>query len=61
MQFSLLCMSHWGLVVNVQVQDECGRGTPVGFMITTSDTVEVVETFMRTLQRGVSEGQGSVP
>lgn len=38
----------------LQVQDDVGRGVPVGFMICSSDTVEVVEKFFRTLQEGVS-------
>lgn len=39
----------------LQVLDEHGRGVPVGFMICSSDTVEVVEKFLRALQEGVSE------
>lgn len=37
-----------------QVQDDVGRGVPVGYMICSSDTVEVVEHFLRVLQQGVS-------
>lgn len=40
----------------LQVLDEHGRGVPVGFMICSSDTVEVVEKFLRALQEGVSQG-----
>jgi hypothetical protein len=43
--------------VLLQVLDEHGRGVPVGFMISSSDTVEVVEKFLRALQQGVSVGQ----
>jgi len=39
----------------LQVQDESGRGTPAGFMICSSDTVEVVEMFLRVLLRGVRD------
>jgi hypothetical protein len=43
--------------VLLQVLDEHGRGVPVGFMISSSDTVEVVEKFLRALQQGVSVRQ----
>ena len=38
----------------MQVQDEQGRAVPVGFMISSSDTAEVLEGFLRQLLRGVS-------
>ena len=38
----------------VQVQDDMGRGVPVGEMICSSETTEVVEKFLRVLQQGVS-------
>ena len=38
----------------LQVQDDTGRGVPVGFMICSSDTTEVIEHFLRVLQKGVS-------
>lgn len=38
----------------LQVVDESGRGVPVGFMICSADPAEVVEKFLRELQRGVS-------
>ena len=42
-----------------QVQDELGRGVPVGYMICSSEPEEVVETFLRRLLEGVSgEGWG---
>ncbi|KAL4447704.1 hypothetical protein ABPG75_004954 [Micractinium tetrahymenae] len=37
------------------VQDDVGRGVPAGFMICSSDTVEVVEHFFRTLQEGAQK------
>ncbi|KAL4430891.1 hypothetical protein ABPG75_006147 [Micractinium tetrahymenae] len=37
------------------VQDDVGRGVPAGFMICSSDTVEVVENFFRTLQEGAQK------
>jgi hypothetical protein len=42
----------------LQVQDESGRGVPAGFMITSEDTTEVVEQFLRVLQQGVRENGG---
>ena len=41
------------------MQDDTGRGVPVGFMICGSDTAEVIERFLRELQRGVS-GQAAI-
>ncbi len=38
----------------MQVIDEHARGVPVGFMISSSETVEVLEKFLRALQQGVS-------
>lgn len=38
----------------LQVQDEQGRAVPVGFMISSTDTTEVLEEFLRQLLRGVS-------
>lgn len=49
-------LSHSPLL---QVQDDTGRGVPVGFMICGSDTAEVIERFLRELQRGVS-GQAAI-
>lgn len=43
----------------LQVQDDTGRGVPVGFMVCGSDTAEVIERFLRELQRGVS-GQAEI-
>jgi hypothetical protein len=40
----------------LQVQDDTGRGVPVGFMICSSDTTEVIAQFLRVLQLGVSGG-----
>ncbi len=40
----------------LQVQDDIGRGVPVGFMVCSSDTVEVVHRFLEALQQGVSAG-----
>lgn len=45
---------HPTLPATLQVLDESGRGVPVGWMICSSDTAEVIELFLRTLQRGVS-------
>ena len=41
----------------LQVQDDRGMGVPVGFMVCSSDTVEVVGAFLRALQQGVSNAQ----
>lgn len=50
--FTLLTLQC--LPVLPQVTDEHGRGVPVGFMISSCDTTEVLEKFFRALQEGVS-------
>lgn len=44
---------------HLQVQDDIGRGVPVGWMVTSSDQAEVLEAFFRALQEGVSGGAGN--
>lgn len=48
------CLTHTPACLMPQVQDDVGRGVPVGFMICSSDTVEVVHQFLEMLRQGVS-------